>query len=65
MVNTWDQAASGDSARLSVLVGEKEDENKPPENRPIDADEEKEQFLDVRKLRNQFLDYLTSKVDEI
>ena len=65
MVNTWDQAASGDSARLSVLVGEKEDENKPPENRPIDADEEKEQFLDVRKLRTQYLDFLTTKVDEI
>jgi hypothetical protein len=63
--NTWDQAASGDSARLSVLVGAKEDDTKSPENRPIDADEEKQQFLDVRKLRNQFIDYLTSKVDEI
>ena len=61
----WAQAASGDSARLSVLVGEKEDDTKSPENSPNAADEDKEQFLDVRKLRNQFIDYLTSKVDEI
>ena len=65
MANVWDQAASGDSARWAPQVATRENNEKPPENRPQDVDEEKEQFLDVRKLRTQFLDYLQTKVDEI
>jgi hypothetical protein len=54
--------ASSDAARLRPLVGTPEEQDVPPS--PLDA-EEKEPFLEVRKLRTQFLDYLTTKVDEI
>ena len=53
---------ASDAARLRPLVGT------PDENvaNPSPAvDEEKEPFLEVRKLRTQFLDYLETKVDEI
>jgi hypothetical protein len=65
MPNAYDQAASGDSARWAPQVATRENNDKSPENRPQDIDEEKQQFLDVRKLRTQFLDYLTTKIDEI
>ena len=51
-----------DAARLAPLVGTPEERDVPPS--PL-SDDEKEPFLDVRRLRSQFIDYLTSKVDEI
>ena len=64
MADAFAQADAMDAARRRPLVSDKEE--KPPENRPPETDEEdKQQFLDVRKLRTQFIDYLTSKVDEI
>ncbi len=65
MANVWDQAATGDTARWAPQVAVRENNEKSPENRPQDVDEEKQQFLDVRKLRTMFLDYLTTKVDEV
>ena len=63
MPQAWDQAASGDSARLSALIGPKKEAR--PDKPSRDEDEEKRMFFDVRKLRTQYLDYLESKVDEI
>ena len=63
MPQSWDQAASGDSARLSALIGPKKEAR--PDKPSRDEDEEKRMFFDVRKLRTQYLDYLESKVDEI
>ena len=53
---------SADAARLAPLVGIPDKESAPVS--PID-DEEKEPFLPVGKLRTMFIDYLTTKVDEI
>lgn len=58
------QSASLDAARLSPLVRDPRQRDKTPPASATD-DEDKAQFLDVRKLRTQYIDYLTSKVDEI
>lgn len=59
-----DQILSSDAARLRPLVGSaRETDKRAPAS--VTDDEEKNQFLDVRKLRTQYLDYLTSKTDEI
>ena len=57
------QADAMDAARMRPLVSDKDE--KTPENRAAEADEDKATFLDVRKLRTQYIDYLTSKTDEI
>ena len=63
MADPFAQAASLDAGRLAPLVG---DLQKPPENvAPLDAEDDASQFLSVRTLRNQYVDYLTTKVDEI
>jgi hypothetical protein len=51
---------SMDAARLAPLVG-------PPKEPPVPqpANDDEAQFLDVRKLRTQFIDFITSKTDEI
>ena len=56
------QAQAMDAARLAPLVGPPKEAPSPP-LKPTNDDEES--FLDVRKLRTQFIDYLTSKTDEI
>jgi hypothetical protein len=56
------QIASSDAARLAPLVGTPNENDDPL---PPSTGEEKEPFLEVRKLRTQFIDYLTTKVDEI
>ena len=64
MADAYAQAEQVNAARLAPLVGASEKDR--PENRPQATDaEDKEQFLDVRKLRTQYLDYLTTKTDEI
>jgi hypothetical protein len=55
--------AASDAARLAPLVGVPQDQQTGPISPTFD--DEKEPFLDVRKLRTQFIDYLTSKTDEI
>ena len=66
MPSVLDQLQSADTARLMPLApppGEREAARKP---KPVkENDEDKEQYLDVRKLRTQYVDYLTTKVDEI
>ncbi len=52
---------AADAARLRPLVAT--DVQTGPTSPTFD--EEKEPFLDVRKLRTMFIDYLTSKTDEI
>ena len=64
MADPYAQAASLDAGRLAPLVGTPEE--KAPENvAPLDAEDDASQFLSVRTLRNQYVDYLTTKVDEI
>lgn len=53
---------ASDAARLAPLVSIPSDQEEPPSP---NFDDEKEPFLDVRVLRSQFIDYLTTKVDEI
>ena len=53
---------SSDRSRLAPLVKMRDEHETGPS---LAVDEEKEPFLDVRKLRTQFIDYLTSKTDEI
>jgi len=61
---TYDQLQRADSARLTPLVSS--DEKEPGNKREVPTgDEDAARYLSVRTLRNQFLDYLTSKVDEI
>jgi hypothetical protein len=62
MPNLGQSMGSADAARLAPLVGIPDKESAPVS--PID-DEEKEPFLPVGKLRTMFIDYLTTKVDEI
>ena len=62
MPDAIQQAQLADAARLMGMVGEKS--NEPADNLSVD-DEDADQYLPVRKLRVQFLDYLTSKADEI
>lgn len=66
MSNAFDQANAADAARVAPLVSDgarnPQKRRKTPE--PT-GDEDKDQFLDVRKLRSQYIDYLTTKVDEI
>ena len=57
------QTLTQDAARLAPLVSPTAGERKP-ENKPVD-DEDRTQFLSVGKLRTMYLDYLTTKVDEI
>lgn len=57
------QSMAADRARQSTLVAPKPDSDDLPVS-PLDSDE-REPFLDVRKLRSQFIDYLTAKTDEI
>ena len=61
MAEMFAQSEAMDRGRLAPLVAQP----KLPENKPPGIEEDKEPFLDVRKLRNQFIDYLTTKVDEI
>jgi hypothetical protein len=61
MSDAFAQASASDASRLAPLVSNRPE--KPPENKGIDDDED--QFLDVRVLRTQYVDYLTTKVDEI
>lgn len=62
-----DEMDRADAARLAPLVAQRE--NNPDEDRrakSVDpADDDSGMFLDVRTLRQQYLDYLDSKVDEI
>jgi len=57
------EALAADAARLAPLVdetaGEKEGTVSPS------AEEPREQFLSIGKLREQYLDYIESKVDEV
>lgn len=65
MSDTLYQAESADRARLRPLIderGQNEDPRRQPGPRETD---DREQFIDVRKLRTQYVDYLDSKVDEI
>jgi hypothetical protein len=63
MSDAFGQAQAMDAARLAPLVAP------PMEGQPEPVsptqDEENESFLTVGKLRTQFLDYLTTKTDEI
>jgi hypothetical protein len=63
MPEAFAQADAMDKARLAPLVSDEKE--RAPENRPPDVDEERNQFLDVSKLRTQYIDYLTTKVEEI
>src|ERR1700676_4016544 len=58
-----DQFDRSDAARFAPLVGEREPGG-PKRETPV-GDEDKEQFLPVRTLRTQYIDYLDTKVDEI
>lgn len=51
-----------DAARRKALVATK---TKDPRTDNPGTEEDSEQFLSVRTLRSQYLDYLTSKIDEI
>lgn len=66
MVDSASQVLSRDAARLAPLVSPTagQDPRRGPENKDVD-DEDKAKFLSVGKLRNQFMDYLTTKTDEI
>jgi hypothetical protein len=61
MAEILDHLQAADTARLTPLI------NAEPKvaARPVPAQDDDEQFLDVRKLRDQYVDYLTTKVDEI
>jgi hypothetical protein len=58
-----EELLSRDKARLGPLIAPP----RPAKTTPASAtdDDDKAQFLDVRKLRTQYMDYLTSKTDEI
>jgi len=56
-------AGAMDAARLAPQVRMANDNDKV-DNKP-EGNEDDENFLEVRKLRTQFLEYLTTKVDEI
>src|SRR5258708_36552223 len=61
-----DAMERSDAARLVPLVRPREDNNPEEDNRDRDRlDEDKEMYLPVRTLRQQYLDYLDSKVEEI
>src|SRR6516162_6498048 len=51
-------------ARAMGINGVAIDESHSPQQ-PPDIDEERSQFLPVRKLREQYIDFLYTKVDEI
>lgn len=53
-----------DTARLAPLMAGREQEPKKEEVLPVE-DEDEAQFLPVQTLRTQYIDYLTTKVDEI
>jgi len=55
-----------DAARLAPLIGARDHNNPDEDKRDRDVDlEDSEMFLPVRTLRQQYLDYLDSKVEEI
>jgi len=58
------EMARADAARLAPLVGQGDREQGAKREVPA-GDEDEEQFLPVRTLRGQYIDYLTTKVDEI
>jgi hypothetical protein len=61
MTDAFAQAAALDAARLSPLISTNDNyERKTPA-----VDEAHESFLEVGKLRQQYMDYLTTKVEEI
>lgn len=59
-----DELLSRDASRLTGRVRDPQHRDKTASASATD-DDERGQFLDVRKLRTQYLDYLTTKVDEI
>jgi hypothetical protein len=61
---TLDTMQRADRSRLAPLVGERENPVEDKRSRVV-GDEEDERFLSVGTLREQYLDYLFSKVDEI
>ncbi len=61
-----DEMARGDAARLAPLIASRDANNPDEDKRTRDiGDDESEQFLPVRTLRQQYLDYLDIKVEEI
>ena len=65
MPDVIDQVQAADAARLAPLIrlAPDEDPRRGPDN--VTGDDDDRQFLDVRKLREQYIDYLTTKVDEV
>lgn len=61
-----DAMERGDAARLKPLIADRQDNNPVEDKRDRDVgDDESDMFLPVRTLRQQYLDYLDSKVEEI
>jgi hypothetical protein len=65
-ISPLDAMERSDAARLAPLIGQRQSKEGmgSDRNRPL-ANEGEEQFLSVGELRNQYLEYLTSKTDEI
>ena len=64
MANLIEQANSADAARLAPLVRAPDESEGASADRPLATDDE-ESFLDVRTLRDMYVDYLQSKTSEI
>jgi hypothetical protein len=62
MPDLGEAIGASDAARLVPLIKAPDDNDVPPS--PLDM-EDREPFLSVDKLRTQYIDYLTSKVDEV
>lgn len=60
MASAFQQVDAGDHARLSALGIDRVREPQRPDDMP----KEEDNFLSVGELRTQYIDYLTSKVDE-
>ena len=54
-----------DAARLRPLIAPPREHERDDKREEVVGDDDKEQYLSVRTLRTQYLDYLSSKVDEI
>jgi hypothetical protein len=65
LADQFAQAAALDVTRLRPLIAEPTNDNLAADNTRATSNEDDAEFLDVGKLRTQYIDYLTTKVDEI
>jgi hypothetical protein len=62
---SFDAIGRMDAARLMPLIAHREEPEESPRHDRDNLEEDSDQFLPVSALRNQYLDYLTNKSEEI